>query len=134
MEKRFSVELDHGGSEAGRSRGSGDRDHTAGNRFERRGDGLAFLPRGELHRVADQMHDAGLDQRLGKHRADRLREALQAVDHGNQDVVGAPVLDFGLTRRQSKNTMAHAGSSGRACHAATSSSTAETSSGEIFTP
>ena len=33
------------------------------------------------------MDDAGLDRGLRKDRRDRLRKALQAVDHGDQDVL-----------------------------------------------
>ncbi len=35
------------------------------------------------------MHDAGLDESLGEHSADRLGKALQAIDDGDQDVVEA---------------------------------------------
>ncbi|MCY1383443.1 hypothetical protein D9M69_715690 [compost metagenome] len=40
------------------------------------------------------MHDAGLDLRGRINRLDRLGEAAQAVDHRNQDVVQAAVLQF----------------------------------------
>jgi hypothetical protein len=32
------------------------------------------------------MDDAGLDDRVGEHRSDRVREALEAVDDGQQDI------------------------------------------------
>ncbi|CAB5328303.1 hypothetical protein IST4119_00738 [Burkholderia multivorans] len=38
------------------------------------------------------MHDAGLDRRFREHRVDRFGEALQAVDHGDQDVLHAAQL------------------------------------------
>lgn len=41
------------------------------------------------------MHDAGLDLRLWKDGVDRLRKALQAADHRDQDVFHATVLEFG---------------------------------------
>ncbi len=44
--------------------------------------------------MADQVHDAGLDDRLGEDGVDRLGEALQAVDDGDQDVGDAAVLQF----------------------------------------
>src|SRR3954468_23435430 len=40
------------------------------------------------------MHDAGLDLGLGENCADRLGEALQPVDNGNQDVSHAAVLQL----------------------------------------
>src|SRR6187200_1247871 len=40
------------------------------------------------------MHDAGLDDRVWEHAGDRLGEALQPVDHGNQDIADAAVLQL----------------------------------------
>jgi Ran GTPase-activating protein (RanGAP) involved in mRNA processing and transport len=40
------------------------------------------------------MHDAGLDNSLGKHGGDRFRKALQPIHDGNQDVANAPVLEL----------------------------------------
>lgn len=59
---------------------------------DRRHDRLAILPRHELQGMADQMHDAGLDHGLGEDGVDRLGEALQAVDDGDQDVGDAENL------------------------------------------
>lgn len=61
---------------------------------QRRHDGLSILPRHELKRMADQMHDAGLDDRLGKDGADRFGKALQPVDDGDQDVAEAAALQL----------------------------------------
>lgn len=48
--------------------------------------GLAVPPAGVIQAVADQMHDAGLYRRA-QGRADGLGRILQAVDHGDQDVL-----------------------------------------------
>lgn len=40
------------------------------------------------------MHDAGLHGRAREGRADGLGQALQAVDHGNQDVPAPSGLEF----------------------------------------
>ena len=45
-------------------------------------------------RVADQMHDAGLDRGLREHRGDRVGEAGEPVDHGDQDVADAAGLEL----------------------------------------
>ncbi len=58
------------------------------------GDRLAVLPGSKAHRVADQMYDAGLDHRLREHCVDRIWEALQSIDDGDQDIGHAPVLEF----------------------------------------
>lgn len=60
--------------------------------LERRRDRFPVFPAGEVQRVPDQMHDTGLDRRFREYRVDRFREALQAVDHGNQDVLHAAQL------------------------------------------
>ena len=65
------------------------------DRLQVAGDLLA-LPAGHvLQAVADQMHDAGLDGRLGEDRLDRLGEALQPVDAADQDVPDAALLQIG---------------------------------------
>ena len=62
--------------------------------LERRGHDLAILVGYEGEALAEQMNDAGLDDRLREHRGDRLREALQAVDDGEQDIVDAAVFEL----------------------------------------
>ena len=44
--------------------------------------------------MAQQVHDAGLNCGLGEHREDRLRKALQAIDHGQQDILDAAVAQL----------------------------------------
>lgn len=44
--------------------------------------------------MADQVHDAGLDDRLRKDGVDGLGETLQTVDDGHQDVADAAVLQL----------------------------------------
>ena len=65
-----------------------------GNLLQRRCDSLAVLVGNEVQRIADQVNDAGLDLGLWKHRGDRLRKALQAIDDGDQDVFDAAVLQL----------------------------------------
>lgn len=55
---------------------------------------LRSFQRHELERMADEMHDASLNDGLGKDGVDRLGKALQAVDDGDQDVGDAAVLQF----------------------------------------
>ena len=57
-------------------------------------DCFALLPGRELHRVADQVDDAGLDDGIRKHGRDRLRKALEAIDNGDQDVRRAAAADL----------------------------------------
>ncbi len=40
------------------------------------------------------MHDAGLNDAIGKNARNGLGKPLQAVHHGNQDVLGAAVLEL----------------------------------------
>jgi len=40
------------------------------------------------------MHDASLHHGVGEHGRNRLWEALEAVDHRDQDVAGAAVADL----------------------------------------
>ena len=42
--------------------------------------------------MADQVNDAGLNDRLRENRIDGFRKALQAIDDGDQNVLGAAVL------------------------------------------
>lgn len=56
---------------------------------QRRHDGFPVLVGDELQRVPDQMHDAGLDDRLGKDGGSGLGKTLQAVDHSDRDVLAA---------------------------------------------
>ena len=62
--------------------------------LESAGDGLAILVRHEGERVADQVDDAGLHQRLGEDGLYRLREAFQPIDDGDQDIGHAALLDL----------------------------------------
>ncbi len=64
------------------------------NRLQRAGEGFAVLPGGEIHRMADQMDDARLNDRLRKDGVDRLRKALQSVDDCDQNVIDAAVLQL----------------------------------------
>ena len=59
---------------------------------ERLRDVLAILPGGKIHGMADQVNDAGLNDRLRENRIDGFRKALQAIDDGDQNVLGAAVL------------------------------------------
>jgi hypothetical protein len=47
-----------------------------------------------------QVNDAGLDGRLGKDGIDRVGEAIQSIDDGDQNVADAAVLQFIMTRSQ----------------------------------
>ncbi len=44
--------------------------------------------------MADQMNDAGLDDRLRKHGADRFGKAFQPVHYRDQDVAETALLQF----------------------------------------
>src|SRR5687768_10130919 len=61
---------------------------------QRRHDRLSIFPGDELQRMPDQMHDAGLDDRLRKDGVDRFGESLQAIDDGDENVADAPVPEF----------------------------------------
>lgn len=63
------------------------------DRAERRAAQLAFLPRRKPHRVANQMHDAGLDHGLGQPRAERLGTALEPVDHRGPELLDPAILE-----------------------------------------
>ena len=64
------------------------------DRLQVLGDRLALLPGCELHRVADQVDDASLDDGIREHGRDRLREALEAIDDGDQHVRRAAAADL----------------------------------------
>ena len=51
-----------------------------------------MLPARVTERVADQMHDALLDDRMLPGGVDRVREAFEPVAHGDQHVVDTSVL------------------------------------------
>jgi hypothetical protein len=53
---------------------------------------LAVLFGDEAHGVADQVHDARLNPRVGEDGLDGLGEALEAVDAGDQDVLDAALF------------------------------------------
>jgi hypothetical protein len=55
---------------------------------------LAVLPGAEVERVADEMNDAGLHDRLGEGRVDRFGKTLQTVDDRDQDVLDAAVPEL----------------------------------------
>src|SRR5580704_5431617 len=57
-------------------------------------DRLAVLPRHKRQAVADQVHDAGLHDRLRINRGDRLGKALESIHHGDQDVVDTARLEL----------------------------------------
>ena len=62
--------------------------------LQRGGDEPAVLIGDEIEAVAQEMNDASLDGRLGEDGEDRFREALQAVDDGEQHVLDAAVAQF----------------------------------------
>ena len=59
------------------------------DRPQRGGDLLEVAVVDVAQRRADEVHDAGLHPGLGEGRLDRVGEALQAVDAGDQDVLDA---------------------------------------------
>src|SRR5258707_7528565 len=63
--------------------------------LQRRRNGLAVLPGDEIQAVAQQMNNASLDRRFGEDGGNRVREALQAVDDGDQDILDAAGLQLG---------------------------------------
>ena len=44
--------------------------------------------------MAHQMYDAGLDCRIGKGRIDGIKEAFEAFENGDQDVVDAAIAQI----------------------------------------
>src|SRR4051812_28748975 len=69
--------------------------HGAVDLLQSRRHGFAVLVGDELQAVPEKMNNAGLDRRLREDSRDRLGKALQAIDHGDQHVFDAPVLEFG---------------------------------------
>ena len=65
------------------------------DRAQRGRDGLAVAVGHEPHRGPDQVHDTGLDDRLGPGRGDRLGEAGQPVAADDQHVLDAAVGQLG---------------------------------------
>lgn len=56
--------------------------------------GLRFLPGDEVHGVAQQVNDAGLNHGFGEHGRDGIGEALEAIDDDEHDILSASVSDF----------------------------------------
>ena len=55
---------------------------------------LAILPGGKIHGMADQMNDAGLNDCLRENGINGLGKTLQAVDHGDENVLGPAGLQL----------------------------------------
>ena len=156
------------------------------DRLQSLNQGLAVLPGRQADRIPDQVHDAGLHDRVREHGGDRVGKSLQPINDGEQNILHSAGLEvvhhaqpelgaFGLLDPQAEDvlvpgTRPHADghrytallrtqgpsslwiepegakfwlrvrndSSGRACHARTSSMTesvtTETRSGEIAMP
>jgi hypothetical protein len=64
------------------------------NALQGAGQRLAMLSGDEVHRVPEQVHDAGLDDRFGEHGCDRIGEAFEAIDDGQHEILHAPVLEL----------------------------------------
>ena len=64
------------------------------DRLECGGQWLSVLGAGAARAGANQVHDAGLHGRLRIDRADRLAQALEHVDRGDQDIGGAAHLEL----------------------------------------
>lgn len=62
------------------------------HRFQSASDGFVILPRHVFQAVAHHMDDAQLDVRLRINAVYRIREALQPVHAGNQDILKTPVF------------------------------------------
>ena len=60
----------------------------------------AILPGGKVHGMADQVNDAGLNDRLRENRIDGFGEALQAIDDGDENVLGPRFFSSFMTRSQ----------------------------------
>lgn len=56
------------------------------------GHGFTVLPSTKVQRLAHQMDDAGLDGGVREGGGDGVREALETVNHRDQDVLHPPVL------------------------------------------
>ena len=57
-------------------------------------------PDEQVQAVPEQVDHAGLDGRLRKHRQDRVREAFQAVNDRDQDILDATVAGSFMTLSQ----------------------------------
>src|SRR5665213_224926 len=55
-------------------------------------DRLSLRPTDEAHRVTNHVHDARLHDRLREHGLDGLRETLETVAAGDEDVLNASVF------------------------------------------
>ena len=55
------------------------------------GDLLAIFPAAEVQGMAHKVHDAGLHCGVREGRVDGVREALEAVNNGDEDVLHPPV-------------------------------------------
>lgn len=64
------------------------------NRSERCGQRFTLFPARQRERITDEVHDAGLNLCLRVDRFDGFRKAAQAIDHGDQNVGQAPVLQL----------------------------------------
>ena len=65
------------------------------DRFEVLDHGVVLTTRDVAQALADQVHDAGLNDRLREHRFDRLGEPLQPVNAADQDVSDPALLQLG---------------------------------------
>ena len=57
-------------------------------------DALAILPGSKIHRMADEVDDAGLHDSLRKNGVNGLWKTLQAIHDGDQNVLGAAGLEL----------------------------------------
>src|SRR5271169_2447905 len=64
------------------------------DRTQRLRQALAILPGGKIHGMADQTDDAGLNDCLWEHGINGLGKALQAVDHGDENVLNPAALQL----------------------------------------
>ena len=64
------------------------------DRAQRLRDALAILPGGKIHRMADQVDDASLNDGLRENGINGLRKALQAVDDGDENVLDSAGLEL----------------------------------------
>ncbi len=63
--------------------------------LQRRSDGPPVLVGHEVERVADQVHDAGLNLSFGEDGGDRVRETFEPIDHSDQNILEAAVFELG---------------------------------------
>lgn len=64
------------------------------NVLQGRGDGLAVLVGDEVEALPQQVNDAGLNCRLGESGIDRVGEALEAIDDGDENILDTAVPQF----------------------------------------